>query len=67
MCVFAGLGVQGGSRQRGAGVLRGDAVNGGEGRVYSASIGRSGAGAPSSLKVSNALLFPPRNSQESYL
>lgn len=59
--MFAGQEVQGGSR------LRGDAVNGGEGRVYSASIGRSGAGAPSSLKVSNALLFPPRNSQESYL
>lgn len=37
------------------------------GGVYSASIGRMRAGAVSSLKVSNALLFPPRNSQESYL
>lgn len=37
------------------------------GGVYSTSIGRMGAGAESSLKVANALLFPPRNSQESYL
>ncbi len=37
------------------------------GGVYSASIGRMGAGAASSLKIANALLFPPRNSQESYL
>lgn len=37
------------------------------GGVYSTSIGRMGAGAASSLKIANALLFPPRNSQESYL
>ncbi len=56
----------------GRGLLGGEAGFGGwltgeGGGVYSASIGRMGAGAASSLKIANALLFPPRNSQESYL
>lgn len=54
-----------GKGYRGGGLLEGIQRRGR--RVYSTSIGRMGAGTPSSLKVANALLFPPRNSQESYL
>lgn len=69
--VFAGRrGRSGGVWREGdgdGGVWLLEGVHGGGGRVYSTPIGRMGAGAPSSLKVANALLFPPRNSQESYL
>lgn len=58
-----GGGRRGVARRRGVLVEAKAAGARGGGRVYSTYIWRRWAGAASSLKVANALLFPPENSQ----